>query len=559
MKRPSRWAIWFVGVLFAAGTIGVLAQDGEPAAKPAAKEPAKPRPRVTISRETTFITGPLREDGYPDYVGALNELASRGVTPENNAAVLFCRAFGPLAVLEKNRDRFFRMLGIPLLPPEGKYLVSLRDYVDRNKGSRVMPQSDQPTEQDQAWWTAEGQRQEAMTRPWAKEEFPVLAKWLEANEESLNLVLAGTRRSRCYVPIVSEGTPLWGGVWMAPLEPLRESGLALGARAMLRLKEGRVEEAHHDLLACHRLARLAGQGPMLAKLADPIERVACRGHVALAHYGNLSGEHARTFADEVRKLPPMAGVAEKVNVGARYTYLDAVCSFARLSARELGMLIALGGERQPMPEWLERTSEWLVGFGANIVIDWDEPLRMGNAWFDRLQGAYSKASRREREAALSKMDRDVAGLSHQARDPKAVQKVLTAKDPQAMAGQFILALMASAHCFAAHSEDRTLAYQNMALVAFALAAYRTERGEYPAELGQLVPKYLKAVPGDTFSGKPLRYKREGAGYLLYSIPSYGEEDGSESRFIEDPVNAQYSQYTGADIVIRMPVPKKRAE
>ena len=40
----------------------------------------------------------------------------------------------------------------------------------------------------------------------------------------------------------------------------REAARALTARAMLRVDEGKVDEAWDDLLACHRLARLAGQG-----------------------------------------------------------------------------------------------------------------------------------------------------------------------------------------------------------------------------------------------------------------------------------------------------------
>ena len=39
-----------------------------------------------------YITTPLRADGHPDCAAALDELASKGVTPENNAAVLSQRA-----------------------------------------------------------------------------------------------------------------------------------------------------------------------------------------------------------------------------------------------------------------------------------------------------------------------------------------------------------------------------------------------------------------------------------------------------------------------------------
>ena len=73
--------------LVAAGTSSAFA--AEPPAK------TKPRVLVTISKATTYITEPLRSDGYPDYIAALNQRLSKGVTPENNAVVLFWRAMGP--------------------------------------------------------------------------------------------------------------------------------------------------------------------------------------------------------------------------------------------------------------------------------------------------------------------------------------------------------------------------------------------------------------------------------------------------------------------------------
>ena len=70
---------------------GALADKNDPKAKPAAKH----RVLATISKETTYITEPLRKDGYPDYVAAMNQRLSQGVTPENNAAVPFWKAMGP--------------------------------------------------------------------------------------------------------------------------------------------------------------------------------------------------------------------------------------------------------------------------------------------------------------------------------------------------------------------------------------------------------------------------------------------------------------------------------
>lgn len=87
-------------------------------AEPPAKNETPPAPAkrglpITISKATTYITEPLRADGYPDYMAALNRKASEGVTPENNAAVPLVQAFGPAWIDSKDREQFFKLLGIP--------------------------------------------------------------------------------------------------------------------------------------------------------------------------------------------------------------------------------------------------------------------------------------------------------------------------------------------------------------------------------------------------------------------------------------------------------------
>jgi hypothetical protein len=73
---------------------------------------AKPPVRVTISKETTWITEPLRPDGYPDYLRYFNDKFSQGISPINNAAVSYVRAFGSSDLPQDRKKRFFDMLGI---------------------------------------------------------------------------------------------------------------------------------------------------------------------------------------------------------------------------------------------------------------------------------------------------------------------------------------------------------------------------------------------------------------------------------------------------------------
>jgi hypothetical protein len=60
--------------------------------------------------------------------------------------------------------------------------------------------------------------------------------------------------------------------------------------------------------------------------------------------------------------------------------------------------------------------------------------------------------------------------------------------------------------------------------------YKSRTGEYPENLGVLVPGILSEVPVDPFTGKPFAYRREGAGFIVYSLGSNEKDDGGRSTY-----------------------------
>ena len=136
LRSAALLALWVV-VISATTARGDDPSAGEkrPAEKPATQPSAKARVLVTISKETTYITEPLRKDGYPDYVAVLNRRCSEGVTPENNSAVLFWKAMGPGSIDDQYREKYFRMLGIPPLPEKGDYFIPLDKYLKAAEAS----------------------------------------------------------------------------------------------------------------------------------------------------------------------------------------------------------------------------------------------------------------------------------------------------------------------------------------------------------------------------------------------------------------------------------------
>ena len=64
---------------------------------------------------------------------------------------------------------------------------------------------------------------------------------------------------------------------------------------------------------------------------------------------------------------------------------------------------------------------------------------------------------------------------------------------------------------------KTEVQRQLALAAIGLERYRLRHGRYPEKLEELVPGILPAVPVDFGDGKPLRYKRAGEQYELWSV------------------------------------------
>lgn len=79
-------------------------------------------------------------------------------------------------------------------------------------------------------------------------------------------------------------------------------------------------------------------------------------------------------------------------------------------------------------------------------------------------------------------------------------------------------------------EAESLASARLGLTAVALEQFRAaHENRFPANLSELTPTYLSAVPADPFDGQPLRYQTKASGYVLYSIGPDLKDDGGERK------------------------------
>jgi hypothetical protein len=508
----------------------------------AAKKAAKPL--IAISKETTYITGPLGPDGYVDYVAALNQRASKGVTPENNAAVPFLEAMGPGMVQQQCRDRYYRMLGIAPLPDKGPHFLSLEAYAKASKGAGGERQLfDQLVEQ----------HDRALKRPWRKAELPLLAAWLEANKRPTELFMEASRRPRCYNPLISGSDGAAIGILLPAAQEARTAARTLIICAMQRLQEGKLDQAWADLLACHRLARLTGQGPFLIDflVAVTIDGIACTADEALLQDPRLTAAQAAQMRADLAALPPLPRTIDKTDVSERFTYLDLVTLLARKGVSNLRTLAMCVGSPNQGTDALDS----LLDDAARVTVDWNLVLRRGNKWYDRLVEAQSKPTCAERTKAYDKIDADLKKQCIAARNWNSFALLALADPRQAVSEEIsdvLSGLLLPALSACSSAEDRGNTRLELTKLAFALAEYRGGHGFYPAKLADLVPNYVAAVPQDIFSGGALHYKPQGGGYLLYSVGPNGKDDGGRNQF-DNPNDANLAGCD--DIAVRI-VPQR---
>jgi hypothetical protein len=496
----------------------------------------QPVPKFPLGKATTYVTGPLDKEGYIDYEAALNDRLGKGITPEKNANVLLWKALGPTPEGGAGVPaEFFKRLGIEEPPKGGDYFI---DWFAYRKHHLKLAPAEFDAAEEQPFWAAQ--------RAWAAKDYPHVAAWLKANEKPLALAVEATRRPDYFNPLVSRKSEKRPGSLLGALLPgvqkSREVARALAARALLRVGEGKVEEAWQDLLACHRLGLHIARGATLIELlvGIAIDQMASDADLAYLEGARLTARQARDRLKDLRGLPPLAPLVDKIELGERFMYLDSLQAVRRGG---VGTLEGLAGGKAEKPDADESR--------ALASLDWEPALRDGNRWYDRLAAALRHKDRAARNRALDKIEQDVKALKNEASQPANLAKLLLGNDPPDRTagkaiGDVLIGIMMPAARKVQDAHDRAEQVRRNLHVALALAGYHADHGRYPAKLDELAPDYLATVPGDIFTGQALIYRPSEKGYLFYSVGANGKDEEGR-RYDDDP--------PGDDPRVRMPLPE----
>lgn len=460
--------VCLIGSIFCAGGLPVAGQG--------AKSP------FTVAKETTYYTAPVRTDGTIDYVEAVNNRLSRGVTPENNAAIPLLEAVPrPGAVQVDHYNQVRKRLGMPALTAGARPAADADDFGGA-----------EPKEFDQ---TAEG--------PWTADAAPAVAAYLAGLDARLNKVAEAAGRDQYYMPMVRtrDGDPM-GLVWLPHLVEVRTLMNALRSRAMLRLGNEDAAGFRRDVITIVRLGRLVGRGPMLVEklVGGGCEDAGLYAVRVAAGGGWLSAGDVDALRADLRAAPPTTPIDDALDVGRRLFVLEVLqAAAAHGRERALAALDANGTTGVKLPAFDPAT------------IDWDAALRRANGWADRLRDAGRKPAYAARVAAVEQLLGDAAGGGTGSLEDRVLAIVLPSAVP-------LRPFM---------TETRLAAHRELTETVLALSSFRSKTGEFPVALRELVPAYLAREPLDPFGDRPLTYRRAGAGYALMSTGPDGTEKTAE--------------------------------
>jgi hypothetical protein len=461
----------------------------------------RPAPPLELAPSTTWITEPLAADGLPDYFRAVMDLGPRGIPPEKNAAAAVWEVIPSETSSENAIDYSEAHLSAADQRPESERLVlppPPPDGMDAAEAGRIL---------------------EACSRGvWHAADHPWLARWLEENRAALDTLAAGARREgwcppRC-LPPDAPPTERFGPIpllicHMLPVEgALDRFSSALLARSMLRLGEGDIPAAWHDLdsLLSYGDKICDTPGPLICRrVATSLILRTCLALQPLILDGHPDEAVLADIQRSLRAAVDWAPLAMGVNTNERLAVLDAITVVA---ANPSGTL-------SPVP--------WQKPLFAILKPDPNIMLRDVNQLFDAVVVAACQPTRETRRQASQAIKDEIHDRMNAKLQWRGWFQPWYVPWSEALSKRIVSSLIPNVEIIS-DADDRAGAALVLVDCAAALERYRLATGQAPASLADLVPAFLPAVPVDPLTDAPLGYRIENGRWTLWSGTDPADDD-----------------------------------
>jgi len=332
---------------------------------------------------------------------------------------------------------------------------------------------------------------------------------LGRHEADFRLLEQASLRPACRFPVNWEN-PNPMEIPFPHLSGVRLAACFLTAKALVDAHHGRAADALNDLAIAVRISNhISAEPTLIAHLV----RVACISIVSGALPGVLTAApptagESRRFYDLLGKVD-MMGPWVRAMEGERCFGLTTFDQVRRARSGDFlwGLLGMSGPGTSVFDQLRVGTSDLILRRTWRLArMVWGPLLKLDETCYLRLMHAQIELMAkpyRESVKSLEALEEERGDIPWYA----LISRVTS--------GVFVRATV---------RRDEGIARIGLMQAALALRAYQIEHGSYPASLADLRAAGGWAIPDDPFTGKPFIYRREGAGYLIYSVGEDMKDD-----------------------------------
>ena len=343
-----------------------------------------------------------------------------------------------------------------------------------------------------------------------KEKQVLLENWVVANNDAIKQLKLGTQKP--YYWAEYRGNSMWD-ISLPDLKQSRALAYAICLRAKNDATKGRFKEAFSDLLTGYKFGKhLSGTKTLIQQLVGiGIECLIAEAGMQIIDNakGKLSPEVLKHFQENLQTLSSEKSfidfTGEKFNFheGIQMTFTD--------DGKGDGYIPQISIEQMAdPPPYLRALS--IEGISDDQKKSWAKLSRRETAEHADNVCEYLNSVRHKTPVQLHN-----EGINLQ----KAIAE-MTRDNP-------FLHMLTSAAGRIIEKSFRAQVETDALLATLSVFRYRTDKGQFPQELGELVSAgYLKNLPMDPYSNAPMVYKRTGNDFTLYSLGADFDDDGGMS-------------------------------
>jgi len=347
------------------------------------------------------------------------------------------------------------------------------------------------------------------------EEKRAIEQYLSENKKALDLVVAGVKKPyywRRYINRKEEYGMM--GILMPHLSEFRRLVYSLRSRAYLHAEGGRYEDAFDDVRVCYRFGQhLKGDKTLVEQLVGiAIEALAVqtlRGILSehqmdSATLTKLQEDFEQVIADEDFTM------SLKFEKLAKYDAIQRCFTEDRLGSGHLSL-------------------DGLRLLGSVTDSEMFEFILEGKHWTAPLHILFTHPNKQETREMVDRFCafwEQIAGKSPAQLRSENIEVGRQARE--LVKGNILLVMLAPAYSRVIEISYRLPADVGSTLTIIAILRYKQDIGSYPENLNEMVTAgYLKELPMDPWSDKPLVYKKMDDDFILYSVGPNFIDDGGE--------------------------------